>query len=112
MPYKFSNCICLQHPAQENILEFYSRVLGVPRVDRGAAEPELDAAPFRFFVDKGEPRELVLELLVPDLKAARAELTAEGFRVIRWGGKGKANYLRDPFGTLFNLWEDPKAFEK
>jgi catechol 2,3-dioxygenase-like lactoylglutathione lyase family enzyme len=91
-------------------VDFYKNVLGIGTVDKIGNAMELDTKPIRLFVDRAEPRELVLELLVPDLDAAREELIAAGCRVIRWEGKGKDCYIRDPFGTTYNLWEAPEAF--
>lgn len=110
MPFKLSRCISLQHPAQKNIVEFYKDVLGFEVAGMAGEAYELTTEPIRLFIDRAEPRELVLELIVPDLEAARDELVAAGCRVIKWEGKGKDCYIRDPFGTTFNLWEDPAAF--
>jgi catechol 2,3-dioxygenase-like lactoylglutathione lyase family enzyme len=111
MPFKLSRCISLRHPARDHVVKFYKNVLGFEVVDKIGEASELNTDPIRFFVDQAEPRELVLELLVPDLEAARIELVEAGCRVVKWEGKGKDCYIRDPFGTTFNLWEDPKAFE-
>ena len=112
MPYKLSRCIAIHHAAQEQAVRFYSQVLGLAVAGEINGAVELSAAPFRIFIDKREPRDLVLELLVPDLEAARVELVAAGCHVIEWKGKGNNCFIRDPFGTMFNLWEDPEAFEK
>lgn len=110
MPFKLSRCISLRHPARDQVVEFYNDVLGFEVIDNIGEARELNTDPIRFFVDQAKPRELVLELLVPDLDAARDELVAAGCRVIKWEGKGKDCYIRDPFGTTYNLWEEPKAF--
>ncbi|MEE9443003.1 MAG: VOC family protein [candidate division Zixibacteria bacterium] len=111
MPYKFSRCIAMQHPAEKQVLEFYRNVIGLEVVGEGPDGVELNADPYRLFLDGREPRELIMELIVPDLEKAREELVAAGCRVIRWEGKGKCCYIRDPFGQLFNIWEDPDAFK-
>lgn len=110
MPYKLSRCINLRHPARDKIVAFYGRVFGFNMAGKVGSAVELETAPIRFFLDQAEPQELVLELLVPDLDKARAELTDAGCRVICWEGKGKDCYIQDPFGITFNLWEDPEAF--
>ena len=48
----------------------------------------------------------VLEFCVDDLDDARDRLGSKGCRVIKWEGKGKDCYLKDPFGMIFNLWEE------
>ena len=110
MPFKLSRCINLRHPDQERVVEFYRDVLGWEVGGKVGQAFELKTDPIRFFVNKAEPRELVLELLVPDLEKARTELVEAGCEVICWEGKGRDCYVRDPFGTTYNLWEDPDAF--
>ena len=48
----------------------------------------------------------VLESCVDDLDAATDKLVSKGCRVIKWEGKGKDCYIQDPFGMIFNLWEE------
>ena len=48
----------------------------------------------------------VLEFSVDDLNASRDRLMNKGCRVIKWEGKGKDCYMQDPFGMIFNLWEE------
>ncbi len=112
MPFKLSRCISLRHPARDQVVNFYKDVLGFETIDEIGTASELNTDPIRMFVDQAESRELVLELLVPDLEAAREELLAAGCRVVKWEGRGKDCYICDPFGTTYNLWEDPKAFEE
>ncbi len=47
-----------------------------------------------------------MEFCVDDLDVARDSLISKGCRVIKWEGKGKDCYLKDPFGMIFNLWEE------
>ena len=44
--------------------------------------------------------------IVDDLEKARETLEANGCKVLRWRGKGQDCYVRDPFGVIFNLWEE------
>ena len=48
----------------------------------------------------------VLEFCVDALDAARDRLVSKSCRVIKWEGKGKDCYMQDPFGMIFNLWEE------
>ncbi len=110
MPYKFSNCICLQVPQTKEAREFYENVMGLPVSGEEGETVELEAEQNRLFLDQGEPLGPILEFLVPDLEAAREELLRKGCEVIQWEGKGGCCYLRDPFGFAFNLFEEPDAF--
>ena len=47
----------------------------------------------------------VMELFVEDLEKAREILVANGCKVLRWRGKGQDCYIQDPFGVIFNIWE-------
>lgn len=106
MPYTFSNCICLQLPETEDALEFYEGVLGLRVVGREEGSFELEAEQNRLFLDRGEHLGPILEFLVPDLEAAREELLSKGCEVVKWEGKEGCCYLRDPFGFVFNLYEE------
>lgn len=48
----------------------------------------------------------VLELFVDDLEKARETLEASRCQVLRWRGKGGDCYIQDPFGVIFNIWEE------
>jgi hypothetical protein len=47
-----------------------------------------------------------MEFLVPDVEVAKEELLQLGCEVVRWEGAGGPCYLRDPFGFMFNLYEE------
>jgi len=47
-----------------------------------------------------------MEYFVDDVEAARQYLESNGCKVIKWEGKGKDCYMRDPYGLTFNLWEE------
>ncbi len=105
MPYKPSRCICIETPRQREAVEFYTKVLGLRVRADNDISVELAADPIRLFVDKRAHSLIVFELLVPDVEAAREDLVAKGCTVVRWEGSGRACYLRDPFGLVFNLYE-------
>ena len=110
MPYKFSRCFAMQHPRHNELIDFYKNIIGLKPVESDADYAEFDTAPVRLFADQGSEQALIFELIVPDLEKAQQELVAHGCEVVRWEGKGKTCYIRDPFGFLFNVWEDPGAF--
>lgn len=112
MPYKFSRCICLQTPDYERALEFYHKTLGLDLTDEIEESAELKAEQNRLFIDKAKlPLGPILEFLVPDIEAAREELLEAGCEVVTWEGRGGCCYMRDPFGFVFNLYQEPEAFE-
>jgi catechol 2,3-dioxygenase-like lactoylglutathione lyase family enzyme len=95
---------------QEAAVKFYRDIMGlkVVRNESGSAEFEADGR--QLYVDNaghhgGVALGMVLEFVVDDLEKARDELMAAGCEIIRWEGKGKDCYVRDPYGGLFNLWE-------
>lgn len=112
MPYKFSRCICLQTPDYEKALEFYHKTMGLELCGQIEGSAELKAGQNRLFIDKGESTlGPILEFLVPDVEVAKEELLGAGCEVVIWEGKGGCCYMRDPFGFVFNLYQEPEAFE-
>ncbi len=110
MPYLFSKCICLESPDQPNMVSFYRDVMGLQVAHEHPDSAEIAAGPVRLFLDKRPNLNVIFEFLVPDLESAKEELLASGCEVVRWEGKGGCCYLRDPFGLIFNLYEEPRAF--
>ncbi len=109
MPYKLSRCISVQGD-REGMVRFYGKVLGLRRADSAGSQAEFSGDALRMFVDDHDGPRVVLELIVPNLEQAQAELLAAGCRIIRWEGRGKDCYIRDPFGIVFNIWENQSEF--
>ena len=117
MPFKLSRCLCLCTPEHARAVDFYEKTLGLKITSQTPDSVEFDAAPFRIFVDQSSSHGdtaygMVFEVIVPDLETARSELLEAGCTEVRWLGKGKDCYMRDPFGAIFNVWEEPEAFGK
>ena len=88
-------------------IDFYTNVLGFQNRSVDPQLGDLDADPINLFVlEDDEFRGPVMELFVDDLEKARDLLEAEGCKVLRWRGKGADCYIQDPFGVIFNLWEE------
>jgi catechol 2,3-dioxygenase-like lactoylglutathione lyase family enzyme len=88
-------------------VDFYSRVLGFQNRSTDPALADLDANPIRLFIDEDDEfRGPVMELFVDDLEQAREILEANGCKVLRWRGKGQDCYIQDPFGVVFNIWQE------
>lgn len=101
----------MQHPESEKLIQFYRDQIGLKMVETDEATAEFATSPVRLFVDQGDRPTFIFELLVPDLDEAHADLLAKGCQILRWEGRGKTCYVRDPFGFIFNVWEDRAAFE-
>jgi catechol 2,3-dioxygenase-like lactoylglutathione lyase family enzyme len=107
MNFKMSMNVAIWTDRKEEAVEFYSKVLGFPQREHLSQFATIDAEPFTFFI--GEDEEFkgpVMELFVPDLDAAREHLVANGCKILRWRGKGQDCYVEDPFGLIFNVWEE------
>lgn len=88
---------------------FYGTVLGLPQAPRSDEYIEFTDGTLHFYLDPDESTPgPIFEFAVEDLEAAREELVAAGCTVLRWDGPGKQNYMRDPNGYCFNLWEEEK----
>lgn len=110
--FKFSPNVALQLPQRDQAVEFYQKVIGLEVAGREENSVALRSGQFRLWFDQGEFMGPIMEFLVPDLEEAKEVLLATGCQVVRWEGKGKPCYMRDPFGFVFNLYEEPEAFHK
>jgi predicted enzyme related to lactoylglutathione lyase len=111
MPFSFSRCFLLQTPEPEKALAFYRDVMELELLVSKPGETELRAGQFRFFLDKGEPMGPVMEYVVPDLETAKQKLLDAGCKIVRWDGVGKSCYMRDPFGMVFNVFQETEDFK-
>jgi len=88
-------------------VDFYAKVLGFQNRSTDPELGDLDANPINLLVlEDDEIRGPVMELFVDDLDEARETLEANGCKVLRWRGKGQDCYIQDPFGVIFNVWEE------
>jgi predicted enzyme related to lactoylglutathione lyase len=106
MQFRFSRCICLQVEDVEQAKDFYKNVIGLE--ENGESEAtEFIAGVNRIFLDQGNTAMgPILEFVVSDIEAAKEKLLQAGCQVVRWEGKGNCCYMRDPFGFVFNLWQE------
>jgi len=110
MKFKMSPNIAVRTQGQfAQAVEFYTNVLGFKNRSNDPELGDLDAAPINLFVlEDDEILGPVMELFVEDLEEARVMLEANGCKVLRWRGKGQDCYIQDPFGVIFNIWEERK----
>jgi catechol 2,3-dioxygenase-like lactoylglutathione lyase family enzyme len=108
MKFKMSPNVAVRTGSQfAEAVNFYSNILGFQNRSDDPKLGDLDAVPLRLFIEEDpEIRGPVMELFVDDLEEARKTLEASGCKVLRWRGKGGDCYIRDPFGVLFNVWEE------
>jgi predicted enzyme related to lactoylglutathione lyase len=107
MKIRMSPNIAVRHRDYGSAVEFYSQVLGFKNRSSDPELADFDADPINLFVlEDDEFSGPVLELFVSDLEEARDFLVENGCKVLRWRGKGQDCYIQDPFGVIYNLWEE------
>ena len=107
MTFKMSPNVAVRTRRFSEAAHFYTNVLGFQDRSDDPQLADLDAGPLNLFViEDQEVRGPVMELFVDDLETARETLVANGCKVLRWRGKGQDCYVQDPFGVIFNLWEE------
>jgi catechol 2,3-dioxygenase-like lactoylglutathione lyase family enzyme len=107
MTFKMSPNIAVRSSRFAEAVDFYTNVLGFENRSDDPSLADIDASPLTIYIDADpEFRGPILELTVDDLDSARDLLVANGCKVLRWRGKSQDCYLQDPFGVIFNLWED------
>jgi catechol 2,3-dioxygenase-like lactoylglutathione lyase family enzyme len=107
MEFKMSPNIAVRTDRFSEAVRFYTEVIGFEDRSQDPELADLDASPLNIFIiEDDEVRGPVMELFVEDLEAARQELVANGCKVLRWRGKGQDCYIQDPFGVIYNIWEE------
>lgn len=105
MSYRISENINIETPNLEEAVQFYSEVLGLRIAEMGNDWARFDTGKFNFFISRGRTLGPITEYQVEDLEKAKSDLMEKGCIVVKWEGKGKPCYIKDPFGFVFNLWE-------
>jgi catechol 2,3-dioxygenase-like lactoylglutathione lyase family enzyme len=107
MKYKFSGNINFPTAQWKEATEFYKRVFGLSEGSGTDTYSHLESNSFHIYFDSDVSTPgPIFEFYVPDLEAAKQELLANGCSILRWDGHGKPNYVRDPFGFVFNVYEE------
>ena len=107
MRFRMSPNVAVRTARFAEAVDFYTNVIGFQDRSDDPELADLDANPLNFFViEDAEFRGPVLELFVDNLEQARDTLVANGCKVLRWRGKGQDCYIEDPFGVVYNLWEE------
>ena len=106
-PFRKSNHAAVLASDLKAARDFYENVMELELVN--ATEEQLvfkTGDSFFYVIYNPDCTGTVLEFSVDDLNASRDRLMNKGCRVIKWEGKGKDCYMQDPFGMIFNLWEE------
>ena len=107
MAFRMSPNVAVRTERLSEAVDFYTKVLGFENRSEDAELADLDARPLNLFVIQDEEfRGPVMELFVDDLEKAREVLEANGCEILRWRGRGQDCYVKDPFGVIFNIWEE------
>jgi len=105
MSYRLTDNINIETPNLEEAVQFYSEVLGLRIAEMGNDWAKFDTGKFNFYISRGHTLGPITEYHVEDMEKAKADLMEKGCTVVKWEGKGKPCYIKDPFGFVFNLWE-------
>jgi len=107
MIFRMSPNMAVRTRRLREAVEFYTNVLGFENRSDDPELADLDVGPLRLFViEDQEFHGPVMELFVDDLEEARETLVANGCQILRWRGKGQDCYVKDPYGVIFNIWEE------
>jgi len=107
MNYRMSKNIGFQVEDVEKAKLFYETVMGL----KEPARSDVEEVEFQtnhnaiFLIPGSENLGPVMEIVVNNLEEAKVYLVENGCEIVRWEGKGKDCYVRDPFGMIFNVWE-------
>lgn len=108
MNIRMSKNIGFQVNDVEKAKEFYSTIFGMKEPD----QKDVDEVEFRtndnsiYLMGGNENLGPIMEVVVSDLDEAKKHFVENGCEVVRWHGKGKDCYIKDPFGMIFNVWEE------
>ncbi len=107
MKIRMSPNIAIRHKDYDRAVDFYANVIGFKNRSSDPDLADFDANPINLYVlADDEFSGPVLELFVDDLETARDHLVANGCKILRWRGKRQDCYIQDPFGVIYNLWEE------
>ena len=108
MKFRMSPNVAVRTQGQfAEAVDFYTNILGFKNRSNDPDLGDLNATPINLLIlEDDEFRGPVMELFVDNLEEARKTLEANGCKVLRWRGKGQDCYVRDPFGMIFNIWEE------
>jgi hypothetical protein len=111
MPYKLTSSVCLHAPDLEGAVRHFEREMGLTVVNRSDEVADLSDGEIYLHIEKGPELGPIMEMLTPDIEAAKADLVSQGWSIVLWEGKEGICRLRNPSGILFNVIEEASAFD-
>jgi hypothetical protein len=111
MPYKLSRSVCLQTPDLENAVRHFEKEMELTLVNRTEDTADLSGGDINLHIEKGPKLGPILEIIVPDIDAAKDDLTSQGWSIVIWEVKEGRCHIRNPAGILFHFIEEPSAFD-
>lgn len=105
MKFELSNHVALQHPGWRSSEFYYKDVMGLhTKIEENHLH--IRSGDLNLYImDNDDFCGTVMEFNVDDVDEAKEYLLANNCTVVKWEGKGKDCYMRDPYGLVFNLWE-------
>jgi len=104
--FRMSTNVALHSKKWKEASTFYKETMGLD-VQESDKHLSIQNGPIFMYVQENPGVEgVVMEYFVDDLDEAKAYLEANGCTVVKWEGRGKDCYMKDPFGLTFNLWEN------
>lgn len=109
MAFRVSPCIGIESKKWEAVARYYQSHFGLAThgYQNGV---EVNCGTIRFFIDSAPRNRVVLEMLSPNLDEARARCRLLGFIELLWRPETRSHLVEDPFGVVWNIFEEPKAF--
>jgi hypothetical protein len=111
MPYKLSRSVCLQTPDLENAINHFEKTMRLTVVNRTEDMVDLSGSEINLHIEKGPELGPILEIIVPNLVAAKEDLVSQGWSIVIWEGRDGRCRIRNPAGVLFHVIEEPSAFD-
>lgn len=82
---------------------FFQEVLGLRTLEDDSGL--IAEGALTFFLEPGVQPRVIFEFLVDDLDKAEMELPRRGLTLLTWRGPGNSNFVRDPWGLVWNVYE-------
>ena len=107
MRFRLSHHINFPTRQWNDATRFYKDVLGLVEGSSTETYSHFVSGDLNIYFDSDDSTPgPIFEFVVDDLNSAKQYLTENGCEILRWDGPGKPNYVRDPFGFVFNVFEE------